>query len=90
MTTASTSPAAAPCLAGAPLGVACRVVAVTAPERAPEWAGWLAEIGFMPGEPVMLMARGAFGGDPLVVRIGMSTFALRRAEAACVAVEWRS
>jgi ferrous iron transport protein A len=26
------------------------------------------------------------GGDPLVVRIGVSTFALRRAEAACVRV----
>ncbi len=90
MTTASFTAAPTPCLASAPLGAPCTVVGVTAPESAPEWAGWLAEIGFMPGEPVMLMARGAFGGDPLVVRIGMSTFALRRAEAACVAVEWRS
>ena len=32
------------------------------------------------------MARGLPGGDPLVVRIGQSTFALRRAEAACVQV----
>ena len=38
------------------------------------------------GERVMLMARGAFGGDPLVVRVGLSTFALRRAEAACIHV----
>jgi Fe2+ transport system protein FeoA len=28
-----------------------------------------------------------FGGDPLVVRIGGSTFALRRAEAAAVSVQ---
>jgi ferrous iron transport protein A len=84
------SPAAASSLDAAPLGAARTVVSVSAPERSPEWAGWLAEIGFMPGEPVMLMARGAFGGDPLVVRIGMSTFALRRAEAACIAVEPRA
>jgi len=63
------------------------VRAVQAPPRAPEWAQWLEEIGFMPGEQVELLARGAFGGDPLVVRVGLSTFALRRAEAACVVVE---
>ena len=34
----------------------------------------------------MLITRGLPGGDPLVVRIGQSTFALRRAEAACVRV----
>ena len=32
------------------------------------------------------MTRGFPGGDPLVVRIGGSTFALRRAEAAAVRV----
>ena len=32
------------------------------------------------------MARALPGGDPLVVRVGQSTFALRRAEAACVEV----
>jgi ferrous iron transport protein A len=60
------------------------VAQVHAPPHAPEWAGWLAQIGFLPGEPVMLLARGRPGADPLVVRIGDSTFALRRAEAACV------
>ena len=54
--------------------------------QAPEWADWLAEIGFLPGETVQLTAWGPFGGDPLVVRVGDSTFALRRAEAACVRV----
>lgn len=47
----------------------------------------LAEIGFLPGERVMVMARGRPGDDPLVVRVGLSTFALRRAEAACVHVD---
>jgi ferrous iron transport protein A len=65
----------------------CIVTAVRAPDRAPEWGPWLEEIGFLPGEQVELMARGAFGGDPLVVRVGLSTFALRRAEAACIVVE---
>lgn len=69
-----------------PNGLACQVVAVTAPRDAPEWSRWLAEIGFLPGEAVMVTARSPWGGDPLVVRIGHSTFALRRAEAACVTV----
>jgi len=54
---------------------------------APERARQLEEIGFLPGEHVMVMTRGFPGGDPLVVRIGQSTFALRGAEAACVQVE---
>ena len=31
-----------------------------------------------------IMARGMPGGDPLVVRVGLSTFALRLVEAACI------
>ena len=62
------------------------VLAVVAPWHAPEWADWLAQIGFLPGERVTLTARARPGGDPLVVRVGDSTFALRRAEAACVQV----
>ena len=63
------------------------VVDVCVPDVMPEWQRWLEEIGFIPGEPVCLLARALPGGDPLVVRIGSSTFALRRAEAACVLVE---
>ena len=47
----------------------------------------LVEIGFLPGERVRVVARGAFGGAPLAVRVGTSTFALRRLEARCVQVE---
>jgi ferrous iron transport protein A len=68
------------------IGHALTVHDVQAPQAAPEWARWLEEIGFIVGEHVMLMARALPGGDPLVVRIGQSTFALRRAEAACVRV----
>jgi ferrous iron transport protein A len=55
--------------------------------RVPERARQLEEIGFYPGEQVMVMTRGIPGGDPLVVRVGQSTFALRGAEAACIQVE---
>jgi ferrous iron transport protein A len=60
---------------------------VFAPEASPEWRTRLEEIGFLPGEAVRVIARGAPGADPLVVRIADSTFALRRAEAACVQVQ---
>ncbi len=60
------------------------VTTVEAPAHMPQWAHWLEEIGFLPGEEVMLMTRAALGGDPLVVRVGLSTFALRAAEAACI------
>lgn len=70
----------------APIGTGLTVQAVQAPAEAPEWGPWLEQIGFVPGEPVRLMARAALGGDPLVVRIGLSTFALRKAEAACIRV----
>ena len=70
----------------ASIGQALTVCRVQAPIAAPEWARWLEEIGFVAGEQVTLMARALPGGDPLVVRVGQSTFALRRAEAACVEV----
>jgi ferrous iron transport protein A len=68
----------------APLGQAFTVRHVDADPQVPERARQLEEIGFFPGEQVMVMTRGFPGGDPLVVRIGQSTFALRGAEAACV------
>ena len=51
---------------------------------APEFsdtARQLEEIGFIPNEQVTVLARGFPGGDPLVVRVGLSSFALRRHEA---------
>lgn len=49
-------------------------------------AGRLRDLGFMPGELVRIVALGPFGGDPLVVRVGYTRFALRRAEAARIHV----
>ena len=41
----------------------------------------LMEIGFLPGEPVSVIARGFPAADPLAVRVGQATFALRRHKA---------
>jgi ferrous iron transport protein A len=46
----------------------------------------LAEIGFIPGEEVRIVAHGFPGLEPLAVRIGHTTFALRAHEAALVEV----
>ena len=53
---------------------------VTTPELS-DTARQLEEIGFIPNEQVTVLARGFPGGDPLVVRVGLSSFALRRHEA---------
>ena len=73
-------------LSDLPLNATHVVNSVVVPSYAPEWHQWLEEIGFIPGEQVTIMARGMLGGDPLVVRVGVSTFALRKCEAACVKV----
>ncbi|MEO6921341.1 MAG: FeoA domain-containing protein [Collimonas sp.] len=41
----------------------------------------LRELGFVNGEPVSVVARGPVGADPLMIQIGFTRFALRRAEA---------
>ncbi len=54
---------------------------------APEITHQLAEIGFIPGEQVTVLRRNLFGGDPMMVRIGLSTFAIRKQEAELIEVE---
>jgi ferrous iron transport protein A len=46
----------------------------------------LMEIGFLPGERLRVIARALPGGEPIAVRLGHATFALRRFEAALVGV----
>ena len=46
----------------------------------------LTEIGFVPGEAVRVVATGVPGREPLAVRLGHTTFALRRHEAALIRV----
>ena len=73
-------------LADVAIGDAFTVTKVTASPHSSSWAAQLEDLGFIAGERVAVMARGLPGGDPLVVRVGLSTFALRAAEAACVQV----
>jgi ferrous iron transport protein A len=47
----------------------------------------LIELGFVPGEHVEVLAQAMPGGDPFVVRVGTTTFALRRREVETVWVE---
>ena len=44
----------------------------------------LRELGFVAGEQVEIVAEGPIGGEPLLVQVGFTRFALRRAEAARV------
>lgn len=46
----------------------------------------LIEIGFLPGERLRVIARGQPGDEPIAVRLGQTTFALRKFEAAFVSV----
>ena len=46
----------------------------------------LIELGFVEGANVEILHEGAFGRDPIAVRIGHSTVALRRREAMAILV----
>ena len=63
-----------------------RVVRVNALAHALPVARQLEEIGFIPGERVQVLSKALFGGDPMVVRVGVSTFALRRTEAQLIEI----
>jgi len=71
----------------APLATSWRVAGVKEDPGQHERARQLEEIGFLPGEKVSVMSRAWPGGDPMVVRVGLSTFALRVAEARCVQLQ---
>jgi ferrous iron transport protein A len=69
-------------------GATARVVSVgSADAAAPQELGRrLAELGFLPGEAVRVVARGFLAREPIAVRVGTGTFALRLFEAACIRV----
>ncbi len=71
-------------LQNAHIGRPYRIAAVHHSAEMPDCERQLNELGFMPGEQIVLLRRTMPGADPLVVRIGSSTFALRAAEAACI------
>ena len=73
---AAPQPPAASTLDALPIGRPAVVQAVTPPAVAPEWGPWLDEIGFFPGERVMVMARvkpaviHVHRGGPVVALVG--------------------
>lgn len=47
----------------------------------------LINLGFVAGESVEVMTRGIFGGEPILVKIAGSRFALRRNEAKRIEIQ---
>ena len=47
----------------------------------------LRDLGFVAGETVRLVTRGPMGGEPLLVQVGGTRFAMRRAEAARIRLQ---
>jgi ferrous iron transport protein A len=66
--------------------VAAQVESVEARDASDAIARRLRDLGFVRGEPVRIVATGPLGGEPLLVHIGHTRFALRRSEAARVRV----
>lgn len=69
-------------------GESARVVGVmpNSPDVPADLIRRLADLGFLPGEHVHVLARGPLGGEPVAVRVGSATFALRRLEADCIRI----
>ena len=62
------------------------VMAVTPTSGADAIALRLLDLGFVPGEAVRCVALAPFGGDPMLVQIGFTRFALRASEAARILI----
>lgn len=72
------------------VGATATVVHVSAGEAADDGVSLsrrLMELGFVPGEKIRMLKRGMPGGEPLAIKVGNSTFALRRFEAALVSIQ---
>ena len=72
-----------------PRNVTARITRIATPDSTEEQhlVLRLIEIGFLPGETVRVVAHGHPGREPLAVRLGHTTFALRRHEAGYIHVE---
>jgi ferrous iron transport protein A len=57
-----------------------------APEVSSAIVQRLGELGFITGEPVLMLRRGPGGREPLAVQIGETQFALRLVEAQSIAI----
>jgi ferrous iron transport protein A len=50
-------------------------------------ASRLETLGFVPGTKVQVITKGIFGGDPILIQVGFTRFALRKSEAAKIEIE---
>lgn len=75
-------------LDGLSIGATARILAVDWAAVAPDEAKRLQALGIDAGAEVSIAHRGVFAGrDPLAIRIGAMTLALRRSHARAIAVE---
>jgi ferrous iron transport protein A len=68
------------------IGQSARVARVAETQAGDGIARRLRELGFVPGEEVRVVAHGPLGAEPILVQVGFTRFALRRAEAGRVRV----
>ncbi|HEX5382527.1 MAG TPA: FeoA family protein [Acinetobacter sp.] len=50
-------------------------------------ASRLETLGFVPGTSVQVVTKGIFGGDPILIQVGFTRFALRKVEAEKIEIE---
>lgn len=50
-------------------------------------ASRLETLGFVPGTQVQVITKGIFGGDPILIQIGFTRFALRKVEAEKIEIQ---
>ncbi len=50
-------------------------------------ASRLETLGFIPGTKVQVITKGIFGGDPILIQVGFTRFALRKVEAEKIEIE---
>lgn len=53
-------------------------------------ASRLETLGFIPGTRVQVVTKGVFGGDPILIQIGFTRFALRKMEAEKIEIDQSS
>ena len=71
------------------LGERAQIASVTGYGKGDLVSRRLRNLGFVTGEEVVCVAKGPFGGDPLLFQIGFTRFALRKEEAGRVAIVTR-
>jgi ferrous iron transport protein A len=70
-----------------PKGSSAQVLGVQSRSPDDAIAQRLLDLGFVAGEWVKCISLAPFGGDPILVQIGYTRFALRKVEAARVQIE---